>query len=196
VSSYQVVEFGRSASAVAELLRRTAERNGIRIRCFSDMSVEDVAQDCGMSLLDARLAKLRDYGEVFRVDDPEPETRVRLLDALRSAHLRCVAGTGYDHVGAAVDITIGVGLLRTLYRRLHGPTISIGVADWQADADILQLVDCPIVVESAGQRIPPRSSHRTRPPNVVTVDSDASWAASIARAIRQLHPSVRTLAPS
>ena len=194
VSSYQVVEFGRSASAVAELLRRTAERQGIRIRCFSDMSVEDVAQDCGMSLLDARLAKLRDYGELFRVDAPDPETRRRLLDALRSAHLRCVPGTRYDHVGASVDITIGVGMLRTLYRRLHGPPITIGVADWEADADVLHLVECPIVVESAHEPQPPRHSHRARPPRVVTVDAGTSWAASVARAIRELYPSARPLA--
>jgi len=190
VSSYQVVEFGRSASAVAEVLRRTAERQGIRIRCFSDMSVADVAQDCGMSLLDARLAKLRDYGELFRVDPPDPQARARLMDALRSAHLRCVQGTHYDHVGASVDISIGVGLLRTLYRRLHGPTITIGVADWQADADVLQLVECPIVVESADQPQPPppRNAYRVRPPRVVTVDAGTSWAASIARVIRELYP--------
>ncbi len=190
VSSYQVVEFGRSASTVADLLRRTAARQGIRICCFSDMSVEDVAQDCGMSLLDARLAKLRDYGEHFRVDDPDPATRVRLLDALRAAHLRCVPGTRYDHVGASVDISIGVGMLRTLYRRLYAPTITVGVADWQADADVLQLVECAIVIESADQppQPPPRNAYRVRPPRVVKVDAGTGWAASIAAVIRQIYP--------
>jgi predicted mannosyl-3-phosphoglycerate phosphatase (HAD superfamily) len=194
VSSYQVVEFGRSAAAVAELLRRTAARQGIRIRCFSDMAVEEVAQDCGMSLLDARLAKLRDYGELFRVDAPDQETRARLLDALRSAHLRCVPGPRFDHVGASIDVSVGVGMLRTLYRRLHGPPITVGVADWQADADVLQLVECPIVVESAHQPQSPRHSHRARPPRVVTVDAGTSWAASITRVIRELYPPVQTLA--
>ncbi len=190
VSSYQVVEFGRSAATVADLLRRTADRQGIRIRCFSEMSVEEVAHDCGMSLLDARLAKLRDYGELFRVDDGDPAARARLLDALRSAHLRCVPGVRYDHVGASVDISIGVGMLRTLYRRHHGPTITIGVADWQADADVLQLVECPIVVESASGATTSRS-RRVLPPRVVTLDGDSSWAASIAAVIRELYPVVR-----
>ena len=195
VGAYQVVEFGRPAASVIELLRRTAERQGTPIRCFSGMSVDEVAHDCGMSLPSARLAKLRDYGELFRVEDPSLDARLRFLDALRAAHLRCIPGARYDHVGASVDISIGVGLLRTLYRRAQGLAITIGVADWQSDGDVLQLVECPIAVETAANPLP-RLGKRAIPPRVVTVGEGVNWAEAAATLIREQYPSLQPVAGS
>lgn len=188
IAGYQAVEFGRTAASVIEALRRTAERQGIAVRLFSEMSVDEVAQECGLPPLAARLAKLRDYGEMFRVLDPNLEVRARLIDALRSAHLRCVAGTPFDHAGASVDISIGVGMLRTLYRRVYGPTLTVGIADWQADGDVLQLVECPVVLETSGGRFNPRGWRRGMHARVVPVDGARHWAASVVDIIREQYP--------
>jgi predicted mannosyl-3-phosphoglycerate phosphatase (HAD superfamily) len=193
IAGYQAVEFGRSAASVLEVLRRTADRHGVTLRAFSEMSVEEVARDCGLSLLCARLAKLRDYGELFRVLNPNPDVRARFLDALRAAHLRCVVGERYDHVGSSVDISIGVGMLRTLYRRLHTPTLTVGIADWQAEGDVLQLVDAPVTIEApgrwSGQR-PARKPHHLR---AVRLDGPVSWANRIAEIAQDLHASALRL---
>lgn len=186
IAGYQAVEFGRSAGFVQEVLRRTAERLGVAVRSFSEMSVEEVAQDCGLSLLCARLAKLRDYGELFRVLDPRPDVRARLLDALRSAHLRCIGGGRYDHVGGSVDISVGVGMLRTMYRRLHVPSVSVGVVDWQADGDLLQLVECAIVIEGPESSTVPRT---VRKPQHVRVRSweRGNWAEKVVEIVSELY---------
>jgi mannosyl-3-phosphoglycerate phosphatase len=188
VAGYQVVEFGRSSASVIEVLRRVAERQGVALRLFSEMRVDEVAQECGMTALDARLAKLRDYGEMFRPLDRDPLSRARLVEALRGAHLRCVTGTPFDHAGASVDISIGVGMLRTLYRRAHGQTVTVGVADWQADGDVLQLVECPVVVESASAAHPQRSWRRGTNARTVSLDGGANWAAAIADIVRGQYP--------
>ena len=71
-------------------LRRTADRLRIDIVVFSDMSVEDVARECDQPLLQARLAKLREYSERFLVLDSVEKTRKRLFGALKSEGLRCI----------------------------------------------------------------------------------------------------------
>ena len=83
VAGYEAVEFGRSYSDVVQTLRRTADRLRIDIVVFSDMSVEEVARECGQSLLLARLAKFREYSERFLVLDSDETTRRRLFGARR-----------------------------------------------------------------------------------------------------------------
>jgi mannosyl-3-phosphoglycerate phosphatase len=188
IAGYQVVEFGRSSASVVEALRRVADRQGVALRMFSEMRVDEVAYECGMTPLDARLAKLRDYGEMFRVVDGDGQTRARLHEALRGAHLRCVTGTPFDHVGASVDISIGVGMLRTLYRRAHGSAITIGVADWRADGDVLQLVECPVIVEARVGSFPPRSWRRGSNARTVALEGAGNWATTIGGIVREQYP--------
>jgi mannosyl-3-phosphoglycerate phosphatase len=146
LAGYQAVEFGRPYAEVAQTLHRTAERLRIEITGFGDMSVEEVACDCHLPLLQARLAKLRDYGERFRLLDPRETTRSRLFSALKAARLRCIAGERYDQVGAPVDNSIGVNVLLALYNRAYGPVLTVGLVDALADDKVLQLVNCPVIV--------------------------------------------------
>ena len=67
IAGYGVVEFGKPYAEVVALLHRAADRLGIKVVGFSDLSVEDVAIDCDPPLLQARLAGLRKYNEPFRV---------------------------------------------------------------------------------------------------------------------------------
>jgi mannosyl-3-phosphoglycerate phosphatase family protein len=146
VAEYQVVEFGRPYAEVARRLHRTAERLRIEIVGFGDMSVEDVARDCQLPLLQARLAKLREYGERFRVLDPTETARHRLLGALKAARLRCTAGERFHQVGAPVDNSIAANRLLGLYSRAYGPVLTVGFGDALADGRVLQLVDRRVIV--------------------------------------------------
>ena len=127
-AGYQAVEFGWAYAEVVRTLDRTAGRLGIEIVRFSDMSVDEVARECHLTLLQARLAKLREYSERFRLLDPGETTRSRLFRALKAAGLRCVTGEPFDHVGAAVDSGVGMNLLCRLYQRAYGGVLSVGLA--------------------------------------------------------------------
>lgn len=146
IAGYQAVEFGRPHAEIAQTLRRTAARLRVDIVAFSDMSVDEVARDCHLSLLQARLAKLPEYGERFCVRDRRAAARGRLIDALEAAHLRCRSGTQFDYVGAPVENSLGVSLLRTLFRRAHGAHVTVGLADATADDNVLHLVDRQVMV--------------------------------------------------
>ena len=141
-----VVEFGRRCPAVVQTLNRTASRLRIAIRGFNDMSVDEVARDCGMTPLQARLAKLRDYGEMFRVLNRDESARLRLLRALESAYLKCVRGVDYDYVGGTVDYSPAINLLSTMYRRSHAPIVTVGCVATECDGHVREVVDFPVQV--------------------------------------------------
>jgi mannosyl-3-phosphoglycerate phosphatase len=124
---YEAVLFGRPYAEVVETLRWIAEWQGVDIIGFNDMSVDAVATDCGVSLMQARLAKLREFDEPFRLLTDDPDARHRLFKALRSARLGCTHGTRYHHAGAPVDWRAGVDLLDSA-ETCHG----IDVPDWRA----------------------------------------------------------------
>jgi mannosyl-3-phosphoglycerate phosphatase family protein len=147
VAGYHAIEFGRPYADVAQLLHRAAERLRIPIVGFSDMSIEAVAQECRMPLLQARLAKLREYDEPFRMVNATPAARARLFKALEGFNLRCDSGAVFDRVGAPVDIDIGVSLLKTFYRRESPSVATAGFAHATTPHDaLLGLVDYPVLV--------------------------------------------------
>lgn len=149
VAGYEAIEFGPRYTEVVRILRVVAERLRIGVLGFSDMSVEDVARECGLTLLQARLAKLREYSERFHMLDPDDRSRSRLFNALQSAGLRCTAGDRYDQVGAPVDNSHAVSLIRALYERAGGPVVVVGLADAEAEGTFLSRVDHRVLVSDA-----------------------------------------------
>ena len=141
----QAVEFGRPYTDVVDILHRTADRLRIAIVAFSDMSIEDVARECQLPLLQARLAKLRECEELFRLIDPSATARSRLFKALDAASLRPREGGRFDRVGAPVDSKAGVNLLTGLYRRSRGDLITVGVTHTTPGDNLLRLVDHAIM---------------------------------------------------
>jgi mannosyl-3-phosphoglycerate phosphatase len=137
VAGYDVVEFGRRYRDVADTLHRTAERAGVLVRGFDDMSVEEVAAECGLPMLVARLAKLRDYGEMFRLLDAAPDDLDRLCAALEAARLTCIRGERYHHVSAPVDASLGISMLSVMYRRARGPIHAAAITRDAADGRVV-----------------------------------------------------------
>ena len=109
-------------------LRRTAETLAIDVRDFNGMSVQEVADECGLSLAEARLAQLREYGEPFRILASDPAVHSRLLNALRRAGLRCVSGGRFHHVSSGADMRRSVRTLTSLYRQRFGDVLTVGVS--------------------------------------------------------------------
>jgi mannosyl-3-phosphoglycerate phosphatase len=145
IGGYQAVEFGRGYTDVVDVLHRTANRLRIEIVGFSDMSIEEVARECQLPLLQARLAKLREYEEPFRLIDSCSAARARLLKALEAASLRCRSGGRFDRAGGPVDSAVGVNLLTSLYRRGGGDLITVGVTRTTPDDNLLRVVDHAII---------------------------------------------------
>jgi mannosyl-3-phosphoglycerate phosphatase family protein len=145
---YGALPFGQPYWRVVEILRYTADSLGVEVRGFSDMSIQEVADEGGIPLAEARLAKLREHDEPFRILNPDPATRSRLFTALRRAGLRCVIGRRFHHVAAGPDFGVSLRTLKALYRLEWGDVRTVGVADGLVDAALLREVDVPVVVSN------------------------------------------------
>jgi mannosyl-3-phosphoglycerate phosphatase len=147
VAGYNAVEFGKPYDDVVMALRHAAGRLGTHVIGFSDMSVEEVARDCDLPLLQARLAKLREYSELFRILDCDSWGSVRLVRSLKNAGLDCVYRGRFYHLGAVRRET-AAQFLSGLYRRACGPLLTtVGFADSSPALPILHGMDLPLILQ-------------------------------------------------
>jgi mannosyl-3-phosphoglycerate phosphatase len=145
-SGYHVVEVGIPYRDVVSTLHRLARQLHVGIESFSQMSVDAVAKAYGLSLLDARLAKLRDHAEPFRFTDATPKARARLIHALHAAGFNCISDGRFHHALARIDVGSRVRLLRGCYSAVR-QMMAVGLADRSEDLSLLQEVDIPVVVQ-------------------------------------------------
>jgi len=174
-AGYKMVEFGKPYAEVVATLHRAAGRLGIEVLGFSDMSVEDVAADCHLPLLQARLAKLREYSEPFRVVGAKPGATTRLFKALRGAGLECTSRGRYYHAGA-IRRDIGAQLLGRLYRCAFGELLVVAFGDHGSAVPLLRQADVPLIVQSG---ITDETTHllaRVPAARLSVADSVGAWA--------------------
>jgi len=137
VGGYEAIEFAASYESVGATLHRVADRLNIGVLGFGDMSVELVSRECGLSLLDARLAKLREYSERFRLLCENPVAERRLFRALEAAGLTCRKGDRFHDAGSAAGAGRAISWLTARYTAAFGHVLTVlqGEAA-QADACI------------------------------------------------------------
>ncbi len=150
VGGYQAIEFGSPYEQVVETLRRVADRLGLRVQGFHDMSVEQVSREHGLPLLEARLAKLREYSEPFRLLSANPVAEYRLLKALGAAGLTCVSLGPFQHAGTVRGAGAAAAVLTTLYRVAFGSIVTATVGDGVPAADIALRVDLRLDTPAGG----------------------------------------------
>jgi mannosyl-3-phosphoglycerate phosphatase len=149
VPGYDAIEFGRPLDEVSRELHRVATALRLEVIAFSQMSVDEVAEDCRLSLLRARLAKLREYQDVVRPVTPQMAVRSQLRKAPRLARLVYVERGRYDHVGRAGNPSAAVAALSRLFRRACGSIITVAIAEDVSHGWFLPPVDCYIRVPRA-----------------------------------------------
>lgn len=178
IAGYEVVEFGKPYAEIVTVLHRAVDRLDIEVVAFSDMSIEDVAIDCGVSLLQARLAKLREYSEPFRVVDAKPGAISRLSKALRAAGLECTSRGRYHHVGA-IRRENGDQFLRGLYRRAFGKVVTVAFGDHESAVPLLRHADVPLVVQSGASDVTMHLLTSVPAARLSVADSIGAWAEAI-----------------
>jgi mannosyl-3-phosphoglycerate phosphatase len=138
---YQAIEFAPAYDAATTAVRRAAAHLRIPVRQFADMSIEEVARDCGLSLLDARLAKLREYGEPFRLVRATPDAERRFRRALSGSGMHCSRHGTFFHATWVDGPRAAIAVLRTLYRTSFGMVItaSTGFSDEDTGGDAVQV---------------------------------------------------------
>jgi mannosyl-3-phosphoglycerate phosphatase family protein len=181
-SGYHTFERSIAHDAVVRALRRAASQARVSVAGFSDMSISEVARETGLTLLQARLAKLREYDEPFRVIDPEAAARARLLKTLRGAGLQVWSEGRFDHVVGSADMGACVALLRGLYARRR-PVVTIGVGAADADLDFLKRVDVPVMVPAGARRGPVAVARSMPGARIARSPGPEAWVDAVEEAV-------------
>ena len=146
---YEAVEFGAPYGEIVATLHRAADRLNVGVIGFSDMSVAQVAHECGMPLLDARLAKLREYGEWFRLLRANPVAERRLVKQLELAGLTCRSGGAFWQISSASGFGAAITLLTRLYRLAFGRVTVIGMSGAAGRESLAPHVESWLPIEGA-----------------------------------------------
>jgi mannosyl-3-phosphoglycerate phosphatase family protein len=147
-SQYHVLVFGRPYGAIVAALRRAADRQRADIIGFNDMSVEAVAIDLQVPVLQAQLAKLREFSEPFRFIASDRGAAHRLLASLRHDGFGHVHHGRYVHTGSSVSYDAAAAALIRLFRRKGADITTVAFGDNASDARLLGLVDYPVIVQN------------------------------------------------
>ena len=161
-----VIELGTPYKVVRQLLVKVREEGGFHFRGFGDMSDEEVAEETGLDIESAKLAKQREYDETLIIASGasgfpknsqnfwgEKQSHItsgeidKFLQKIKQAGLNWTHGGRFYDVmgdngkGKAVKIVTG------LYREMWGEIETIGLGDSLNDLPMLSAVDIPVLVQ-------------------------------------------------
>ena len=151
-----VVDFGRRYYEVVDTLRLVCRELNLEIVSFAELSIDEVAQELGVPSAEAQLVKLREYTELFRIEDESEATLSRLFKALRRRGLRCCQRGRHFLVSATPNRAESLRTLKGLWKRAWGEHVMVGLGDSEDDVSWLQFVDVPIFIENGRSGIPAR----------------------------------------
>ena len=114
------------------------------IQSFFDMSTEEIALDTGLPKPQAALAKKREYGLPFKINNKGQEQEIKKF--IEKQGYRITEGGRYYHLLGNNDKGKAVIILSRLYQRQYGALHSIGIGDSANDFDMLNVVDSAYLV--------------------------------------------------
>lgn len=157
IGGYLVIELGAPYSEIRKALEDL--RNLGTLVGFGDLKAEEVAEETGLSLGEARLAKQREYDEAFTfVGDDEA-----LQQAIEEKGLKWTRGGRYWHIMGKNDKGEAVRRLAEIFKKVPSPRCSVngrlktvGLGDSLNDLPMLLAVDAPILVQKKEGGYDPR----------------------------------------
>jgi len=149
---YQVLELGTPYPTLVNALKKVESRLGVGLRGFYQMTVAEIAADCGLSLEEAGRAKQREYDEPFILEDPRGEIVEQLREQAAHLGLRVTQGGRYFHLLGGNDKGRGVQILSEIFRKADGTVVTVALGDSLNDLPMLQAVDHPFLVRKADGR--------------------------------------------
>lgn len=153
VNELLVIELGTSYKKVRQLLSKVREESGFRFRGFGDMSDEEVAEETGLDIDSAKLAKQREYDETVVIESEAKQSHItsgeidEFLQKIRQAGLNWTHGGRFYGVMGDNDKGKAVNIVTGLYHEMWGEIETIGLGDSLNDLPMLSTVDIPILVQ-------------------------------------------------
>jgi len=145
----RVLALGASYEELVAGLREL-RRQGWEVRGFSDMTVEEIAELTGLGFREAEQASQREFDEPFVIVDPESTDIGMLFESIAGRGLKVTRGGRFYHLFESCDKGLAVDLFLSWLSSRHPCLKTIGLGDSPNDIPMLERVDVPILVRSAG----------------------------------------------
>jgi len=144
VDEYREVLIGTPLAVLSEKISELREQ--FRFRCFSELTVEEIAALTGLTHEQAQGATVREFDEPIVLEDTFDEDI--LCKRARELDFECVQGGRFLHLFCGGDKGKAVDEILTVYRQQGYPVISIGLGDSQNDVPMLWAVDKPVLMQA------------------------------------------------
>jgi mannosyl-3-phosphoglycerate phosphatase len=146
LDGYEIIELGTSYKKLRKILEEAEKASGCRITGFGDMTTEEISRDSGLDLETAKLAKMRDYDEAFRIEGSGMQIE-KALGLIKAKNLNYVKGGRYYHILGDNDKGKAIRILTEIYRSENPGARTIGLGDSYNDIPMLENVDIPVVIK-------------------------------------------------
>ncbi|NOY64338.1 MAG: HAD-IIB family hydrolase [Nitrospirae bacterium] len=147
IEGYQAIMLGvsyKELRAVIEELRAKA----YRIKGFGDLSVDEIAEITGLNSYEARLAKKREFDEVFILEEDDMQRKEEIFRFIKEKGYEYTKGRFY-HIMGRTDKGKAVRLLIDLYKQTFGDIITVAIGDSMNDLPMLLEVQYPFIVRKS-----------------------------------------------
>jgi mannosyl-3-phosphoglycerate phosphatase len=145
---YVIVEIGEPYSKLVKIFRKLSKDfPELRVVGFSDLTVKELALECGLTLTEAQRAKEREYTEPFRFSNTSPDRAQAFLQRIKQTGLQFSIEGRYHHLQSNIDKGMSVRFLNEMFSRADGPITTIGIGDSPSDAPMLSSVLMPIIIK-------------------------------------------------
>jgi mannosyl-3-phosphoglycerate phosphatase family protein len=144
---FKVIEMGEPYSKLIALFRLCRADFPKHVVGFSDLTIQEIARECALTITEAQRAKDRKYSEPFRFSEAAPEVIEMFLQRIRHVGLRVSAGGRYNHLQGNFDKGSSVRFLNEIFFRAYGPITTMGIGDSPNDLQMLSSVDLPVIVK-------------------------------------------------
>jgi len=144
VDAYRQVLIGMPLTVLSEKIGQLREH--FQFRCFSELTIEEIAALTGLTHEQAQRASVREFDEPIVVEGAFDEDL--LCKMARGLDLECVRGGRFFHLFCGGDKGKAVDEILSVYREQGLPVLSIGLGDSQNDVPMLWAVDKAVVMKN------------------------------------------------
>jgi mannosyl-3-phosphoglycerate phosphatase len=144
---YQCVALARPYKEIVSALEELAAEAGVTVVGFHQMSAREIAQNTGLSLQEAELARQREFDEPFFFAGAGEEDIHKFGQAARRRRFEFAQGGRFWHLAAGSDKGRAVRHLVKLYRTARRSRLrSVGLGDSPNDLSLLAAVDQAVLL--------------------------------------------------
>lgn len=141
-----VIELGQPYQEVRRILHEVAQKAGVSVFGFGDMTIDDLCRLTHLSPEEAARAKARNFQESFLIIDVSPENQLEAEKRLRKeisnrpGYEMRIGGSFYQ-IMAGSNKEKAFELLVDFYRRQFGQITTVGFGDTESDLSFLEKCD-------------------------------------------------------